>query len=139
MKKLTLILQTPEQTLFDGTVDSVKLVTELGEIEVFPEHADLAGAILFSRIYVKVGKHEEIFLARLGTLFVENSRNIIRVLVQFCVKEKEVDHVSLQEYRRFIQEKLANSDGLNQLQATHLEESNLSLKAMDGSFDVLKD
>lgn len=137
MQQLSLIIQTPDHVAFEGAVDSVSLVTELGEMEIFSNHADLVGTILFSRVVVHIGKHEEDFFARLGMVFVDNTENTVRILAQYCVKVKEFDHLSIKEYRQFVQDKLQSREGLNGLQITHLEESELSLKAMSEALDVV--
>lgn len=118
--EFTLTLQTPFVTLYKGPVDKVSLRTTLGQMEVLSYHADLAGVIDFSIIKVLSGRHEEVFYARQGTVFMHMKRNKLHVLVGHCEKIEDAQYESIEEYLTQIREILDGTSELTNYEMTRL-------------------
>jgi F0F1-type ATP synthase epsilon subunit len=131
MNQLTLTIQTPEVIVFQGPIQSVLLVNETGQMEIFPNHATLAGSILFSHTIVRVAPgQEEEFVMRNGLVLMNNETSEVKLLVEYCHKIADINFESIHEYRMFIEEKLKNKEALNSFQVVYLEEQQASLKKM---------
>ncbi len=125
-----LTIQTPEKIYFDGPAVSVKIATETGEIEIFPQHASLMGTILFSHTTVRSAAAEEEFLMRNGLIIVDNAKNTVSILVAACDAVGQADFKSIKEYQGFVLEQLAKKADLNSYQLVYLEEHGDALAKM---------
>lgn len=127
MSSLNVTLRTPLKTLFDGEADSVRLKTDLGRMEILPNHATLVGSILYSKVSIQHGGTEELFVVRQGSVSVDEEGNVA-VLVMDADKEEELSVESMEEYLRLIVEQLENPDALNGYQQKFLEEQRQALQ-----------
>ena len=117
---LTLTLQTPFATLFKGDVDKVSLRTTAGQMEVLSGHAPLAGVIEFSTVKVQAGKHEDVYYARHGTVFMHTRKNKLHILVGHCEKVGEAQYETVEQYLSEVQALLAGTSPLTGYELTQL-------------------
>lgn len=125
-----LIIQTPRQIFFQGEANYIGLTTELGDMEIYPKHATLVASISFSKTKIKHADHEKDLLMRNGLFIVNNEKNEVKILVQYCEKITDIDFKTIKEYQNFVLEKLKKKEGLNDFQIKHLEEESTSLEKM---------
>ena len=65
-----LTVRTPEAEVVSQEVNSIKVVTEGGVIEIYPKHASLTGSIIFSRLDIRTDKEDIDYLIQRGIIFV---------------------------------------------------------------------
>jgi F0F1-type ATP synthase epsilon subunit len=129
-ESFTLIIQTPRHIFFQGEANYVGIQTELGNTEIYPQHATLVASISFSHTKIKHAEHEEDVLMRSGLIIVDNEHNEVKILVQYCEKLADIDFKTIKEYKDFVVSRLENKQDLNDFQIKHLEEESTSLERM---------
>ena len=129
MKKLDVILRTPEKIYYEKPAEKVSLSTEEGALEIFPNHTPLTGAISFSQVEISDGDHEEKFLIRNGFVFVEQESKI-KILVYACDVVGATDAKTIQEYRDFVLFQLKDPSPLTTYQLQYLKEQKVALEKM---------
>lgn len=125
-----LIIQSPQRILFQGEGDYVAVTTELGDMEIYPNHATLLATISFSKTKIKNAEHEQDFLMRNGLIIVDNEKNEVKLLAQYCEKLSDIDFKTIEEYKNFVLQKLEKKEELNDFQIKHLEQESTSLEQM---------
>ncbi len=124
-----LSIETPLGIIFNEPAISVLLHNELGDMEAFPGHAPLIASILFSKTRIRVtSEREEEFLMRNGVISI--SADTVKILVENCVHNKEVDYETIKDYEKFVLSKLSNPEALSKIQIKYLEEQKSSLERM---------
>lgn len=126
--EMTLIIRTPDQEVFRGSVDWVSLATQEGQLQIFPGHIGLHGTIHYTPIIFRAGENEEEFLARQGFVFVDQEQQEVSVQVYACDKRKDLDIKSIEEYRQFVLDKLAHHETLGAFQLKFLEDQKIGLE-----------
>lgn len=114
-------LRSPINTPFEGEVDSVKLKTDLGRMEILPGHATLIGTILYSRVFVRTGATEQEYVIRQGSVTVDETGHV-RLLAQDIQEAGNITIESLEQYLVYISKQLDNGHTLNEYQRTFLQE-----------------
>lgn len=127
MTDLHVTLRTPTRVLFDGKAEGLRLQTDLGWIEVLPDHATIVGTILYSKVYIRSGSTEEQFIVRQGSVAV-NEKGEASILANEAEKQEEFSVDSMKEYLEYLVEELSR-DGLNDYQMQFLEEQRKALTA----------
>ncbi len=128
MPAFHLTIQTPDRTLFAGEADRVRLSTEDGELEVFPQHADLQGAVGFSKVFVVHGTHEEDFTVRHGMLFVDQAANAVRLAAFDGHKTDEMDLATAEQYLALVRARLDAGEPLSDLGIRFLQDQKVALE-----------
>ncbi len=90
MKKILFKIITPEKTAFTDEVDSVSLMTQMGEITVLANHIPLIGILLPGEIKVKKGS-EDHFLSVTGGYVEVHTENKVTVLADAAERVEEID------------------------------------------------
>ena len=67
-KTLNLTVRTPEASVVEQEVNSLKLVTDGGVIEIYPNHASLTGSITFSKLNIRTEKEDIEYLVQRGII-----------------------------------------------------------------------
>lgn len=80
MKELHLVIVSPEQTLYDGKVESVVLPGEQGAFQVLENHAPLISSLVAGEVRCVAGKETQVF--RIAGGFVEVRNNQISVCAE---------------------------------------------------------
>lgn len=127
MAEFQLTIQTPIETLFDGTVDSLRIKTDLGRMEVLPNHATIVGTVLYSKVFARHNGQEEKFVVRHGSVSVDEKGNTV-VLALEAHKEAEMTVKTMEEYLHYLGEQLKNPDQFNDYQKQFLEEQRDALQ-----------
>lgn len=128
--QLQLVIHSPEKELFSGDVDSIRIETELGEMEILPDHVSMIGSLLFSPIRVKQGEHDWLFYVRQGIVTVVREKEQVTIIGLSCDKDTEVDHKTIKEYMDFILDKLEKDEDLSDVQIKFLQEQKASLERL---------
>lgn len=126
MARLRVTLRTPQAVLFDGEADSVRLKTDLGRMEILPDHATLVGTVLYSKVYIRHENTEDQFVMRQGSATVaENGR--VYLLANDAHKEDALTIQNLQDYLTYLAKQLETGK-LNDYQMQFLEEQRKALE-----------
>ena len=127
MSTLSVTLKTPTKSLYSGEADSVRLSTDLGRVEILPDHATLVGTILFSKAYIKHGATEEKFVIRQGSIHVDEKGNCSILAIE-ADKESEVSVNSMKSYLEYLDEQLQADGKYNDYQMKFLREQRASIE-----------
>ena len=127
MATFAFTLRTPLATVFEGDVDVVRLKTDLGLMEILPEHATLVGTILFSRVSIWQDGKEVVYLVRQGSVSVDES-GVARVACLIADPVESLDVQSIENYLRSLTEMLDGERELNDYQKTFLQEQRAALE-----------
>ncbi|MCU0660005.1 MAG: hypothetical protein MUD00_00065 [Candidatus Pacebacteria bacterium] len=126
-KPLSIILQTPEKTLFSGAALSATVQTEEGFLELLDHHATLVGSILSSKITIRrdADTREE-FLVRDAFVTCNNIENSITILALWGEVLEKVNTKTVEEYFAFLKKELLSSENLTPYQLRYVEEQKQS-------------
>ena len=122
-----LTVRTPESEIISEAVNSLKVMTEGGEIEIYPHHASLTGSIMFGKMQVRMPKEELDYVVQRGILFVSVEKNTVQILCFSCQLYKEIEYKSAKSYLEFIEEKLKEGVNLNDFQLKYLENEKIAM------------
>jgi F0F1-type ATP synthase epsilon subunit len=125
--KFKFTIRTPEQEICACEADSVSFAGDGGELQVFANHASLTASISFTPVNVKHGNKEEQYLVRNGVFLFDNEKNLAMMLALSCTLKSEINMQTMQEYAKFIEEKLKEGKDLSDLQITFLKGEKLSI------------
>ena len=120
-------LRTPLATIFEGEVDAVRLKTDLGRMEILPDHATLVGTILYSRVYIRRGGREDSYMIRQGAESVD-AQGVARVTALDAQETKTIKAESIQEYLVYLNKQISGGNGLNDYQKNFLAEQRMALQ-----------
>lgn len=123
-----LTIRTPDENIFDGSVISVRLMSELGTMTVLAKHASLTATVLFSPVYIKTEHTEEEFMARRGILYISNEENKAVLLCLAAPKKMEMSYTTAEEYLKFIEKKLSKGENLSEFQLVHLKTEKMAVE-----------
>lgn len=97
---------TPTRKLVDGaTTDSVKLPSQLGELQILPGHTELLTILGTGILSFPSGSGERKFAVSYGFAEIRNDR--ILVLAETCEESTEIDKVRAQAAKKKAEEALA--------------------------------
>lgn len=106
MAQLILKVVTPEKEVLNESVDSVYLPTPEGEIGILPHHASLMTKVIPGELRIKKSGKETFFAT--GEGFVQIQNNVITLLTDLAVDEKDIDEKAAEEARKRAQTALEN-------------------------------
>lgn len=119
-------LRTPTAELFRGEAHAVRLKTDLGDIEILPDHATLIATILYSKVYIRHESTEETFIVRQGSVSV-NEQGEVRILAHDAHKDGELSVENMKDYLDYVVQKLDTGE-LNEYQKQFLEKRRAALE-----------
>jgi len=122
-----LTVRTPEAEIIKKEVNSLKVMTEGGELEVYPHHSSLTGAIAFGKLNVRTDEAENEYLVQRGLVFVSVEDNSTQLLCFSCKEMKDIEYKTAKEYLDFIEQKLAEGENLNDFQLKYLEDEKIAM------------
>ncbi len=126
MNVLNVTLRTPTEVLFSGEAEVVRLKTDLGRMEILPNHTTIVGTILYSKVFIRSGATEEKFVIRQGSVSV-NDAGKVHILANQGHQEASVTIESMEEYLNFLAEQIS-SGSLNEYQVQFMEEQRAALQ-----------
>ncbi len=86
---------TPDQTAFQGEIDSVSVPTAMGELTILPHHIPLVTTLASGTMVVRHGKTEELFAVSHGVLEVDGST--VRVLTDIADRAESLQEEAIQK------------------------------------------
>jgi F0F1-type ATP synthase epsilon subunit len=106
-------IKTPDGLLYSGEAVFVRIYTDMGAIEIHPNHANLVTTVTFSRIVIQKENGRSYVLARNG--FVEFSTDSNTLNGYFLDGEKggSVKYESIEDYRKRVLQDLHSKDDKN--------------------------
>lgn len=92
-----LVIITPDQTVYDGDIDSVSLPTADGEITVLPHHVPIITTIVPGPVIVRSGKDEKVFAVSRGVIEVDQTS--VRVLSDIADRADQLEESAVEQAR----------------------------------------
>jgi F0F1-type ATP synthase epsilon subunit len=92
-------IKTPDGILFSGEAEYVRIDTDMGRIEIHPNHADLVTNVSFSRIVIQVPNGRAYVLARHGFIEFDNAKNTCNGYFLDGEKDGKVKYETIEEYK----------------------------------------
>jgi len=126
-KTLHLTVRTPEAEIVSKEVNSIKVNTEGGEIEIYPHHASLTGSIIFGKLEVRAEKDEQEYVIQQGIIFVSVENNTVQILCLSCKEFQDIEFKTAKKYLEFVEEKLQEGADLNDYQIKYLENEKIAM------------
>jgi len=108
MTKLHLSIVTPERIVFEDEVDSVSVMTDMGEVTVLPNHIPLVANLRAGELRLKKSGVEEFLVASTGFLQVRPGNQIV-ILADTAERAEELEVGKIEEAkeraRKMLEEK----------------------------------
>lgn len=105
---LSLKIVTPERIVYEGTVDSVTAMTEMGEVTILPNHVPLVANLRAGELRVKENGTESFLVASTGFLEVRPGNEVV-ILADTAERAEELELQKIEEAkeraRRLLEEK----------------------------------
>lgn len=123
---LHLSIITPDQTVFEGEVESVSLPTPNGEITVLPHHIPLLSILVPGSILLYQNNKEYLFAVSRGAIEVDG--HSVRILTETADRAADLEEEAIEkakkEAERLLSEKRGDTEGF--AEATALLERELA-------------
>lgn len=124
MAQLTLKIVTPERIVFEGAVDSLSAMTEMGEVTILPNHVPLVTLLKAGEMRAMVGKELLLLAVSTGLLEVRAGNQIV-VLAQTAERSEELELAEIEAAKARAEEALSEARKRNDVSfadaAAHLE------------------
>lgn len=128
-KNFKVTIRTPDELIFESKeVKELNISTETGPTTIYAHHASLTGSILFSRLSIKTKDTEEQFLSRRGTLFIDNHKNEVILLVVSCEKTATITFEKAEQYLAYIEELIQIGEDLSKVKLSYLSKEKLAIE-----------
>lgn len=98
MPQLHLKIVTPEALVIDESVDMVTLPSAEGEIGILPGHINLLSKLVPGQLQIK--KNNKIDVMAIGGGFLQVSNNMLTVMTDLALDEKDIDEKALEEAKK---------------------------------------
>jgi len=98
MVNLHLKIVTPEKLIFDEEVSQVNVSTDLGQIGILPNHANLMAKVVPGELVIKIGSKEDSLA--IGGGFLQVADNILTVMTDLAVNEEDIDEKAVEEAKK---------------------------------------
>ena len=98
MKKLHLSIVTPERVVYEDEVDSVSVMTDMGEVTVLPDHISLVANLRAGELTLRKNGTQEFLVASTGFLEVRPNNQIV-VLADTAERAEELELEKIEEAR----------------------------------------
>jgi F-type H+-transporting ATPase subunit epsilon len=116
---LVLEIVTPEEKVYEQTVDTVVLPTTSGEISILPGHIPLVTELDPGELQVSVDNKTEMLVVGRGFVRIEGDR--VSVLAESAIEENEIDESAVQAALERAQKALEDPTALNAAEVDQLE------------------
>ncbi len=98
MKKLHLSIVTPERIVYEDEVDSVSVMTDMGEVTVLPDHIPLVANLRAGELTLRKNGDVSYLVASTGFLEVRPGNKIV-VLADTAERAEELELEKIEEAR----------------------------------------
>lgn len=120
-------VRTPEAEVVNTKAVSFKVGTELGPMVAYKGHANLTGAIPFSKLWVRTEDTEIEYLIRNGILFISLEQKSGKILCLSCEEMEDIDFKTAREYLQYVEEQLKKGADLNDFQLKFLKNEKIAM------------
>jgi F-type H+-transporting ATPase subunit epsilon len=114
MSKIHLKIMTPERVVFEDSVDSISLMTTLGEITILPNHIPLVSTLRAGEMRLK-DNGDESFLAVSTGLIEVGSGNRITILADSAERSEELELEAIEKAKLLAEQRLEEARGKNEI------------------------
>ncbi|PIX61860.1 ATP synthase F1 subunit epsilon [Candidatus Uhrbacteria bacterium CG_4_9_14_0_2_um_filter_41_50] len=105
MQKINLKIVTPERTVFEDSVDSISVMTEIGEITILPNHAPLVSLLRSGEMRLKDGGNESLLAVSTGLIEVRNENSVV-VLADSAERSEELTLEEIEKAKDLAEKRL---------------------------------
>ena len=98
MAELHLRIVTPEKPIFDEKVSQVNVSTELGEIGILPNHANLMAKVIPGELTIKRNGKAE--MMAVGNGFLQVADNTLTVMTDLATYASDIDERAVEEAKK---------------------------------------
>lgn len=105
MSKLAIKIVTPERIVFEDSVDSISLMTEMGEITILPNHIPLVSLLKAGEMTLKDKGTVSHLVVSTGLIEVRPGNNII-ILADTAERSDELDIKAIEEAKKLAEKRL---------------------------------
>ncbi|RKX36046.1 MAG: ATP synthase F1 subunit epsilon [Verrucomicrobia bacterium] len=116
---LVLEIVTPEEKVYEETIDTVVLPTTSGEISVLPGHIPLVTKLNPGELLVTVQNKTELLVVGRGFARIEGDR--VSVLAESAIEEANIDESAVEAALQRAKEALSDKTRLNVAEVDQLE------------------
>ncbi len=121
---INLKIVTPERIVYEDVVDSVTLMTEMGEVTILPNHVPLVANLRAGEVRLKKRGEESYLVASTGFLEVRPGNEVV-ILADTAERVEELELEKIEEAkeraRKFLTETRHKDDVAFADAAVHLE------------------
>lgn len=122
--QLSLKVVTPERIVYEDDVDSVSVMTEMGEVTILPNHVPLVSNLRSGEVRLKKNGEESYLVASTGFLEVRPGNQVV-ILADTAERVEELELEKIEEAkeraRKFLTETRHKDDVAFADAAVHLE------------------
>ncbi|MDR3274146.1 MAG: ATP synthase F1 subunit epsilon [Puniceicoccales bacterium] len=105
--KLSLKIITPSGIDFEGEVDSIVIPTEIGEIEVLPEHRPIITILVPGGLVLKNAEKRDIYAVDQG--FARVSGNVVSIITDELLNMNKADFGEIEQATRRAEQALEDA------------------------------
>ena len=116
---LTLEIVTPEDRVYNDTVDTVVIPTVEGEIGILPGHIPLLTQVADGELRVSKGVETKNLVIGGGFAQIEGDR--VKVLAEFAINEAQIDENAAEKAMQRAEEALKTKEKLEPAEVERLE------------------
>lgn len=117
---LQFVVITPERVVFRAPVDSVSLMTEIGEITVLPDHMPIVGVVKPGEVRIREGAATHHFATAGGYVQVRGGNEVV-LLADAAERADEIDVARAEAARVRAQELITNRQFANDIEFAALQ------------------
>lgn len=107
MSQLHLKIVTPEKLLVDEEVNQVNVSTDMGQIGILPNHANLMAQLSPGELIIKKGGKEESLAV--GGGFLQVADNVLTIMTDLAVSEQDIDEKAVEEAKKRAEQALSQT------------------------------
>ena len=93
---LSLKIVTPERVVYEDDVDSVSVMTEMGEVTILPHHVPLVANLRSGEVRLKKNGEESYLVASTGFLEVHQGNQVV-ILADTAERAEELELEKIEE------------------------------------------
>lgn len=116
---LVLEIVTPEEKVYEQTIDAVVVPTTSGEIGILPGHIPLVTELDPGELQASIGNKTEMLVVGRGFVRIEGDR--VSVLAESAIEEHKIDESAVQAALERAQKALEDPTELNAAEVDQLE------------------
>lgn len=107
MSQLHLKIVTPEKLLVDEEVSQVNAPTEMGQIGILPQHANMMAKLEPGELIIKKGTKED--RLAVGAGFVQVSQNTLTVMTDLATYAADIDEKVVEDAKKRAEQALSQT------------------------------